>query len=160
MRVYPWVNPIVFGNNRPSRTTDGENVSTKSVFRLSFSQYVFFWGNKLQKVFGTSFFMERLYSFSSSDAPFPQKWPRPPKNFFAVILENTVFFLFFFRKTWLNKKYSRSHFLQKRLHWFLSPDTPFSSRWSCPRANCSYSQFFPKICFFSKNIFNNKIFGT
>ncbi len=30
-----WVNPIVFGNNRPNRTTDvGENVPPKPVFRV------------------------------------------------------------------------------------------------------------------------------
>ncbi len=35
MRVLSWVNPIVFGNNRPNRTTDmGENVPPKPVFRV------------------------------------------------------------------------------------------------------------------------------
>ncbi len=35
MRVHSWVNPIVFGNNRPNRTTDmGENVPPKPVFRV------------------------------------------------------------------------------------------------------------------------------
>ncbi len=34
VRVHSWVSPIVFGNNRPNRTTDmGENVSTKTGVR-------------------------------------------------------------------------------------------------------------------------------
>ncbi len=35
VRVYSWVNPIVFGNNWPNRTTDmGGNVPPKPVFRV------------------------------------------------------------------------------------------------------------------------------
>ncbi len=35
VRVYSWVNPIVFGNNGPNRTTYmGENVPPKQVFRF------------------------------------------------------------------------------------------------------------------------------
>ncbi len=35
VRVHSWVNSIVFGNNRPNRTTDmGENVTPKPVFRV------------------------------------------------------------------------------------------------------------------------------
>ncbi len=35
VRVHSWVNPIVFGNNRPNRTTDmGENVPPKPIFRV------------------------------------------------------------------------------------------------------------------------------
>ncbi len=33
VRVHPWVNPIVFGNNQPNRTTDmGENVPQNQFF--------------------------------------------------------------------------------------------------------------------------------
>ncbi len=42
VRVRTWVNPTVFGYNRPSRTTDiRENVSPKQVFPVSLSQYRF-----------------------------------------------------------------------------------------------------------------------
>ncbi len=35
VRVHSWMNPIIFGNNRPNRTTDmGENVPSKPVFRV------------------------------------------------------------------------------------------------------------------------------
>ncbi len=35
VRIHSCVNPIVFGNNRPNRTTDmGENVPPKPVFRV------------------------------------------------------------------------------------------------------------------------------
>ncbi len=47
VRVHPWMNPIVFGNNRPNRTTDmGENVPPKLVFRVKVRRYRFFWGEK------------------------------------------------------------------------------------------------------------------
>ncbi len=42
------------------------------------------------------------------------------KLFFAVILENTFFFL----KKLFNEKYLKPHFLQKKLYWFLSLDAP------------------------------------
>ncbi len=33
VRAHPWMNPIVFGNNRPNKTTDtGENVAPKTSF--------------------------------------------------------------------------------------------------------------------------------
>ncbi len=44
-------------------------------------------------------------------------------------------------KKLLYEKYSKPHFLQKSLYWFLSPDTPFPSKWSCPLTN-GFSQLF------------------
>ncbi len=35
VQIHPWVNPIVFGNNQPNRTTDmGKNVAPKPVLRF------------------------------------------------------------------------------------------------------------------------------
>ncbi len=56
------------------------------------------------------------------------------KLFFVVILENIVFFP---EKI---EKYSKPHFLQKSLYWFLSSDTPFPLKWSCRPTN-GFSQF-------------------
>ncbi len=43
VRLQPWVNPIVFGNNRSNRTTDiGENVPTTPVLCIEVRQYGFF----------------------------------------------------------------------------------------------------------------------
>ncbi len=48
MRVHPRVNPIVFGDNWPYRTTDmEENVTPKPVFWLSFSRYGIFYRKNL-----------------------------------------------------------------------------------------------------------------
>ncbi len=48
---------------------------------------------------------------------------------------------FFFLKKLLHEKYSKPQFLQKSLETFLSPDTPFPSKWSYPFTN-GFSQFF------------------
>ncbi len=48
IQIHLWVKTIVFGNNRPSRTTDmGKNVSPKPVFWLSFRRYGIFHGKNL-----------------------------------------------------------------------------------------------------------------
>ncbi len=40
VRLHPWPNPIVFGDNRPNITPDTvENVRAKPAFWLSYSRY-------------------------------------------------------------------------------------------------------------------------
>ncbi len=68
----PCVNPIIFGNNRPNRTTDiGENVPPKPVF-LAFIQPVlsFF---RLKAVFGTPFPTEKVLLSFVVWCPFTSK---------------------------------------------------------------------------------------
>ncbi len=43
VRVYSWVNPIVFGNNRPNRNTEkGENVPQNQFFGFKSDSMRFF----------------------------------------------------------------------------------------------------------------------
>ncbi len=53
MQVHPWMNLVVFGNNRPNRTINiGEN---EPLFGFLFSQYWIFCGENFIAVFGTYF---------------------------------------------------------------------------------------------------------
>ncbi len=97
--IHQWVNPIVFGNNRPNRTTGmGENVPPKPVFCIYLTGTCFFeeQSSKLYSV--PHFAQKRLYSFLSSDAPFPRKWSCPPKSFFCSYVGKGFFFFFLLRK--------------------------------------------------------------
>ncbi len=111
MRVYLWVNPIVFGNHRPNRTTDmGKYMSTKPAFLLSFSWHGIFYGKNLLTICGTPFPTEKgQLIFVIPGLTLPPKWPCPPKIFFVVILENDVFFVcFYFEKIVLWKIFETS----------------------------------------------------
>ncbi len=48
VRVHSWVNPIVFGNNRPNRTTDRGKCEFKTSFSSFVGQYGFFLRTKLK----------------------------------------------------------------------------------------------------------------
>ncbi len=92
MRVRPWVNPIVFGNHWPNRTTDTEeHVSPKTSF-LAFIQPAWnFLRIKLinSTVFSTPFPAEndQVIFVVLCDASLLHKWSCPQKLFFVVILE-------------------------------------------------------------------------
>ncbi len=58
-----------------------------------------------------------------------------PKNYFSQL-----FWKFFFEKIVVWKIF-KPNFLPTNLYWFLSPDTPFPSKWSSPPTN-GFSQFF------------------
>ncbi len=63
--------------------------------------------------------------------PFPWKMVMPPKHFF-------------FEKF-------KTHFLQKKLYWFLLSNAPFPSKWSCLPTN-GFSQFSQKMLLSSKKL--------
>ncbi len=191
VRVHTWVNHIIFGNNRSNRTTDmGENVPSKLVFWLLFSRYGVFWGKNVTAVFGTTFPIENwFFGFHSAGTEVFEekfqnrirypishkrgyihfchptshslKWSCPPIcDYFGKYC-----FVFFFLQKLLYKKYSKTHFLQKSLYWFLLPDVPFPSKCSCPPTN-SFSQFFQHNWRTSSEVFplksilaRKKIFG-
>ncbi len=134
---------FIFWNNWSKRTSDVvENVPPQLVFWLSFSRYGGFWGKKFQSRIRYSISDRKGYIHVCCPTPHSLKNSYvPQKFFFIIILENIVFF----RKNCYKKKYSKPHFLKKSLYWFLSPDTLFPSKWSCPLTN-DFSQFFqPKL---------------
>ncbi len=82
-----------FGNNWPNRKTDkGEKVPPKPVFWVNFRRYELFWGKNLKTIFGYPFFAEKVIFIFVVRRPIPSKMVMPPKIFFAIILENIVFF--------------------------------------------------------------------
>ncbi len=92
VRVHLRVNSIVFGNNRPNRTTDkGENVLPRKVFRLSSSPYsfflFFFFFLNLKTLIGTSFPTEKVMFIFVVRRPLTlKKWSNVlPKQFFAFL---------------------------------------------------------------------------
>ncbi len=94
VRVYPRVNPIVFGKKPPNRTTDmGENVPPNLFLDFNSAGMGFSEENTSKQYSVSDFPLKKLYSFLSSDSPFPGKWSCPQKFFFSVILENIVFFV-------------------------------------------------------------------
>ncbi len=100
---------------------------------LAFLQLVGgFWEKNFKTVFGTPFLTEKVI-------PIPRKMVMPSKNYFSQLFWKILFFFFFFKL--LHKKYSKPHFFQKNFYWFLSPDTPFPSKWPCLHTN-GFSQFF------------------
>ncbi len=132
--VHTLVNPTFFfffnRNNQSNRTT-GENVPLKLVFGLSFSRYGVFWGKDFKAVFGTLFIEKVILFIFVVWHSIPWKMVMPPKNYFLQLFWKILFFLFLLKKL-LYEKYSKSHFLQKSLYWFLLPDTPFPTKWSFP----------------------------
>ncbi len=84
VHVHSWVNPIVFRNKRPNRTTDMEKMCPQNQF-FSFKSngMGFFWGKYLKTVFGTPFpkkkvifiFVVRRPDLSKKVIP-----PGPPKK--------------------------------------------------------------------------------
>ncbi len=108
-----------FGNNRFNRTTDmGENVPWFFSFH---SASMGFFKEKISKTFSVPHFpCRRLYSFSSSNTPFPEKWSCPRKNYFSQLFWNYFFFL---------KKLIRKLF------------KTFSSKWSRSSTN-GFLQFY------------------
>ncbi len=83
VRVYLWVSPFVFGNNRPNRTADmGENVPQKPFFGFKSDGMRFFQGKTFKRYSVSHFPYKRLYSFLSSDGPVPSKIIMPPRIIF------------------------------------------------------------------------------
>ncbi len=153
MSTYGWT--ILFlETNGPHRTTDmGENVFQKPIFQLSFSRYGFLWRKNLKTVFDTLFPTEKVIFIFVIRWLIPSKMVVPRKIIFRCSFGK----YYFFSKKLLNKKYSKPHFLLKRLYWLLSLDGPFPSKRSSP-INV-FSNFSPKILCFLKNLFNNKLSG-
>ncbi len=91
--VHPWVNPIVFENSRPDTTTGRvENVAPNRLSAFFQLEWVFLRKN-LKTVFGSPSPLKRLYSFLSSDPPFPQKWSCPQKIIFRRYFGKILLFL-------------------------------------------------------------------
>ncbi len=62
VRVHSWVNPIVFGNNRPNRTTDmGENEPPKPVSRVLVRRYGGFCEKKLKNCIWYPIYQKKSY---------------------------------------------------------------------------------------------------
>ncbi len=103
----------------------------KMIFCLSFSWYGVFWGKSFKAVFGTPFPIEMVIFIFVVGHHVPWKMVMTLKNYFSRLFQQIL----------LSKKYSKPHFLQKSLRWFLSPNASFPSKWSCPPTN-GFSQFF------------------
>ncbi len=113
MRVHPWMNPTVFGNNRSNRTTDvGKKVPLKPFFWLSFSRYKIFYAKTYRQCLVSYSPQKRFNLFLSFDACFAKKMVVSPKNNFSRLFWKISFFL----KKLFNEKYLKPHFLQKRLY--------------------------------------------
>ncbi len=148
VQVHSWVNPIVFGNNRPNRTTDmGENVSPKPV-SSGLSQTVWcFLGKNLKAVLGIPFPPKKVVLIFVIGRHVPSKIVMLPKNNFSLLFWKI---LFYSKKLW-NEKYSKRLCLQGRLYWLLLPDAPLPSKLSGPSTNRVFTVFSPKkYCFFKK----------
>ncbi len=59
--VHPWVNPIVFGKNRPNRTTDWKKMlPQKPVFWVSVRRYEVFQRKNLKIIFDIKFPRQKI----------------------------------------------------------------------------------------------------
>ncbi len=111
---------------------------------LTFIQLV--WGfmrKKFQSCFWYPISHRKGHIYFCFPTPHSLKNGHDPKKFFSQLFWKILFFccFFFFLKKLFYEKYSKSHFLQKSLYWFLLPDTSFPSKWSCTPTN-GFSQFF------------------
>ncbi len=103
LRVHPWVNSIVFGNNRLNRTTAmGGNVPPKPVFLLSFNWYgTFLWKKLINSMWYPIPRRKGSTHFCHPTPSLPQKWSCPPKIIFCGYFKKYVFFFlknFYFHK--------------------------------------------------------------
>ncbi len=151
VRVYPWVNPIVFGNNWANRTNHWyrENVPSKQGFRLSFSQYGGFWREDLETAFGTLFTTEKVVFIFVVDASFPQKWSCLRKFFHGILEKNIVFF-----KKIVEWKIFKISFSIKKVILIFVARCPFPFKIVMSFDEWFFAAFFPKILLFSKNLSN------
>ncbi len=121
------------GNNQSDTTTDiVENVPPKLVFWLSFSRYGDFWGKHFKGRIRYPISHRKCYIHFCRLISH-EKWSCPTQNYFSLLFWKIC--IFFFLKKFLYEKYSKPHFLQKSSCWFLSPDAPFPSKWSCLPTN-------------------------
>ncbi len=146
MWTHTWVNPIVFGNNQPNRTTvAGENAAPKPVFLLLFSRYGVFWRKNLKTVFDTPFPTKKVVFIFVIHSPFLSKTVTKKKLFFAIILENITISKKIVKwkifKTSFSTKKVILNFVARRN---LLLKTVMSSRW------WFFTVFFKKYCFFRK----------
>ncbi len=85
VRIHPWVNPIVFGNNWLNRTTDiGENVPSNPVLRV----YVRWYGGfqeKIWKQYLESYFPQKGYIHFVVRHSFPQRKLWPSQKYFSAL---------------------------------------------------------------------------
>ncbi len=88
-----WLNPVVFGNNRPHRTADiVENVTWKSGFPLSFSWCGVFVGKTYNSIqYPISHRKSYIFIFAVG-RPVPSKMVLPPKNNFLPLFWKILFF--------------------------------------------------------------------
>ncbi len=156
MRVHPWVNPIVFGNNRPNRTTYmGENVPQNQYFGFKLDGMGFFEKKNLKTIFGTPFTKKEVIFISVVRPPPSLKKVTPLKKFFRLYFGKYCFF----RKSCKIKNIQNFDNYRKGYIDFcrLVPPSPQNGH-ALPQMRTS--KFSPKIPLFSKNLFYNKISGT
>ncbi len=138
-----WWTPLFLETIGPIEPPIRENVFPKPVF-LAFIKpaWNFLWKNPINSIWYPIPHRKGSTHFCRRTPTLPQKWSRPPKNYFsrfAVILENM-----FFLKKLFDEKYLKTHFLQKKLYWFLLLDALFNSKQPCPPVDGS-SQFLQKM---------------
>ncbi len=86
VRVHSWVNPIVFGNNRPNRTTDmGGNVPPKPVFRVLSQPALDSLRKKLKNCIWYPISPKKDYTHFCHPTPRPLKNSHAPKNNFSLL---------------------------------------------------------------------------
>ncbi len=93
MRVHPWVNSIVFGNNRPHRTTNmGENVPPKPVFCFHSAGMEFFMEKTYKQYLVPHSPQKKFSPFLSSNVYFASKMVMSPKKYFSRLFWKIWFF--------------------------------------------------------------------
>ncbi len=113
MRVHPWVNPIVFGNDRPNRTTDiGKNVPQNQFFGFHSASMEFFMEKTYNSIWYPIPHKKGSTHFCRPAPTLPQKWSCFPKTSFRSYFGKDFFFFFFLKKLF-NEKYLKPHFVQK-----------------------------------------------
>ncbi len=127
----------------------GENVPQNQFFRFK-SDGMGVFEKKILKLYLVPYPPHRgLYSFLSSDAPFPQKWPCPPpkKKNYSLLLFGKILL---FSKKLLNEKYSKRPCLQKKVILIFIARRPLpamsSHKWV-------FHSSLKKCCFFRKTSF-------
>ncbi len=156
VRVYSWMDPIVFGNNLPSRTTDtgGGKCVLKTSFSFLSQMVCRFLRKKLENCISYQIYPKNDYIYCCRPMPRSLKncHVSPPQIIFRCYFDKYCFF----RKSCQMKNIQNVNAYKKGYI-----DTNVSSLQNghvLPQIG--FSQFSPKILLFSKNLFYNKTFVT
>ncbi len=150
MRIHPWMNPIVFGNNWPNRTTDmEENVPQNQFFGFYSAGMEFFMEKTYKQYLVPHSPQKRFNSFLESDADFASKRiMSPQKLFFAVILEN----IFFFFEKIVQWKIFKTSFPTKKVILIFVTRRPLSLKTDMPSRKWFFVVFSENVAFLNPRI--------